>query len=101
MEATVSAEADAVHAPTTAVLRNGCNCMVMKHCADCERLKIEYQRTISEIYAVVGGRFNTVREKLRELARWQDVRDDAVEALYKHKKTHAAPESSSVLRNVA
>jgi archaellum component FlaC len=75
--------------------------MVMEHCPDCERLERKYRRTISEIYAVVDGKFNTVREKLRELARWQDVRDEAVEALYEHKKTHAAPESSRVLRNVA
>ena len=42
----------------------------MKHsllCPDCERLEREYQLTIVEIYSVVGGRFKTVGEKLREL----------------------------------
>src|SRR5437879_2654330 len=58
-------------------------------CPDCQRLEREYQLTIAEIYSVVGGRFKTLREKLRELFRWQDVRDKAVEAFYEHKKTHA------------
>ena len=67
-------------------------CSAMKPsllCPDCERLEREYQRTIVEIYSVVGGRFKTVGEKLRELFRWQDVRDKAVKAFYEHKKTHA------------
>jgi hypothetical protein len=68
-------------------------------CPDCERLEREYRRTIAEIYSVVGGRFKTVREKLRELFRWQDVRDEVVVALYEHKKTHAR--RASGLRRVA
>jgi hypothetical protein len=64
--------------------------VVKEHCLDCKRLEREYQRAISEISAVVGRRFNTVGERLRELSRWQDVRNEAVKALYEHKKTHAA-----------
>jgi len=78
------------------------NCSAMKHsllCPDCERLEREYQRTIVEIYSVVGGRFKTVGEKLRELFRWQDVRDKAVKAFYEHKKTHVR--RASGLRRVA
>jgi hypothetical protein len=58
-------------------------------CSHCKRLEFEYQRTIGEINSVVGGRFNTVGEKLRELCRWQDVRDKAVKTLYEHKKIHS------------
>jgi len=57
-------------------------------CHDCQRLEREYQLTIVEIYSVVGRRFQTVGEKLRELSRWQDTRDKAVNAFYQHKKTH-------------
>jgi hypothetical protein len=52
-------------------------------------LEREYQLTIAEIYSGVGGRFETIGEKLRELFRCQDVRDKAVKALYEHKKAHA------------
>jgi hypothetical protein len=64
----------------------------MKHsliCPDCEILEREYQLAIAEIDSVVGRRFNTVGEKLRELFRWQDTRDTAVKAFYEHKKSHA------------
>ena len=62
---------------------------VMKHslmCRDCERLEREYQLAIAKIYSVVGGRFETLGEKLRELFRCQDVRDKAVKAFYEHKE---------------
>jgi len=68
-------------------------------CPDCKRLEREYQLTIAEIYSVVGGRFKSVREKLHQLFRWQDVRDEAVEAFYEHKKTHVR--RASGLRRVA
>jgi len=58
-------------------------------CRDCERLEREYQLTIAEIYSVVGRRFETAGEKLRELFRCQDVRDKAVKAFYEHKKARA------------
>lgn len=67
-------------------------CSVMKHspmCPDCKRLEREYQLTIVELYSVVARRFKTVGEKLRELFRWQDMRDKAVKAFYEHKKAHA------------
>ena len=56
---------------------------------DCERLEREYQLAVAEIYSVVGGRCETVGEKLRELFRCQDVRHKAVKAFYEHKKVHA------------
>ncbi len=68
-------------------------------CSHCNRLEIEYQRTIGEINSVVGGRFNAVGEKLRELRRWQDVRDKAVKTLYEHKKIH--PRGASNPRRAA
>jgi hypothetical protein len=68
-------------------------------CPDCQRLEREYQITIVEINSVVGGKFKAVRDKLRELFRWQDARDKAVTAFYDHKKTHAR--RASGLRRVA
>jgi hypothetical protein len=58
-------------------------------CRHCGQLEREYQLAIAEIHCVVAGRFNTVGEKLRALFRWQDVRDNAVKAICKHKETHA------------
>ncbi len=58
-------------------------------CRDCETVEREYQLAVAEIYSVVGGRFGTVSEKLRELFRCQDVRDKAVKALDEHKRAHA------------
>jgi len=74
----------------------------MKHslkCADREILEREYQLTIAEIYSVVGRRFKTVGENLRELFRWQDIGDKAVKTFYEHKKAQAR--ASSGERRVA
>jgi len=57
-------------------------------CPICERWEREYEATIRAIYTVVDGEFNSVEEKLRELFRWQDLRDEAIERFYEHKKTH-------------
>jgi hypothetical protein len=73
---------------------------VMKHslrCHECKRLEREYQLAVAEIYSVVGGRFKTVGEKLRELLRWQDVRDKAVKAI-EHNKTHATVPSDTLCK---
>jgi hypothetical protein len=59
-------------------------------CHDCERLEREYERILGEIYSVVGGRFKTIDEKLRELWHWQDTRDKVLKAVYKHKGAHSA-----------
>jgi len=64
-------------------------------CPDCERLEHEYDLTIGEIYSVVDGRFGTVSEKLRELWRWQDMRDNVLKVLDKHKRTHATGTSGT------
>ena len=62
---------------------------VTKPCPECDRLETEYEHSVGEIRSVVGGKFNTVGEKLRELFRWQDVRDKTVKTIHKHKETHA------------
>jgi hypothetical protein len=58
------------------------------YCPACDRLKSEYQRAILEIHSVVRTRFVTLREKVRELHKWQDIRDAAVKAFYEHKASH-------------
>ena len=55
-----------------------------KHCPKCNRLGREYQLTIGQIYSVVEGGFKTVGEKLHELFRWQEMRDEAVKTFYEH-----------------
>jgi hypothetical protein len=62
---------------------------VLTVCAACQRLERKYQLTVDEIYSVVKGRFTTVGDKLRELFRCQDLRDEAMKAIHVHKKTHA------------
>jgi hypothetical protein len=57
-------------------------------CPVCDRLENEYEYTILEIRSVVRTRFPALREKLRELHKWQDIRDGALRALYKHKASH-------------
>ena len=58
-------------------------------CPECRRLELECQAFIDEIYAVVNGSFGPVSEKLNRLFEKQDMRDEATEALYAHKKTHS------------
>ena len=57
-------------------------------CPRCVRLEGEYQCAIDEISSVVSRRFPSSREKLRELHKLQDIRDDALKAYYMHKATH-------------
>jgi hypothetical protein len=58
------------------------------NCPACDRLESEYQRAVLEIHSVVRTRFATLHEKLRELHKWQDIRDGAVKAFYEHKASH-------------
>ena len=76
-------------------IRLAAEALAMSDCPECEKLERKYQLTIGEIYSVVGGKFNTVGEKLRELFRWQDMRDKTLKTLYAHKKTHAWGASGS------
>jgi type II secretory ATPase GspE/PulE/Tfp pilus assembly ATPase PilB-like protein len=57
-------------------------------CPACNKLEYEYQCAIHEIFSVVRTRFPTLREKLQELHKWQDIRDGAVKVFYKHKASH-------------
>jgi hypothetical protein len=61
---------------------------VERGCLECKSLERMYERTIRRIYAVVDGRFANVNEKLRELRKCQNLRDEALELLYVHKKAH-------------
>ena len=57
-------------------------------CPACNRLEGEYQCAIQEIFSVVKTRFPTLPQNLRELHKWQDIRDGAVKVFYKHKTSH-------------
>ncbi|MBV9181183.1 MAG: hypothetical protein JO356_07720 [Acidobacteria bacterium] len=57
-------------------------------CSICQNLEHDYQVCVREINSILQRRFRSGGEKLRELFRWQDRRDRAVQALYAHRKTH-------------
>jgi hypothetical protein len=57
-------------------------------CPTCDRLEGDYQVAIDEISSVVRTRFPTLRQKLQELHKWQDIRDGSVKAIYEHKASH-------------
>jgi hypothetical protein len=57
-------------------------------CDECKRLEREYRLAIDAIYAVVNGRFENVREKLKRLFEGQESRDKALTEFYAHKKSH-------------
>jgi len=52
-----------------------------------------YEGTTRRIQSVVDGRFCTLNEKLRELRKWQELRDEALDALYAHKEVHSREEA--------
>jgi len=56
-----------------------------ERCQECGRLEGHYQDAIKQIAIVVTTRFGSLRGKVRELRRWQEERDRAVERFYKHK----------------
>lgn len=57
-------------------------------CRKCDDLERQYQRTVDEIYSVLRTRFPAVCEKVLELRKWQDIRNNAIEAFHEHKKSH-------------
>ncbi len=57
-------------------------------CAQCEYLQQQYERAITHISEALGSRFQSLSDKVRELQKWQESRDEAIEALYAHKRTH-------------
>jgi hypothetical protein len=57
-------------------------------CSQCKRLERRYQLVLKKLYSVVDGRFDTVAEKLHELFRLQDSRDEVAGALHAHKRAH-------------
>ena len=65
-------------------------------CPSCESLERQYDDAIRHIRDVLANRMKTLGEKVRELHRWQEKRDDAIEAFYSHKQRH-----SGQVRNAA
>ena len=59
-------------------------------CHECQEIEQQYTRVIAEIQAVVNRRFESVREKIRELHGKQDVRDAIIRRMHQHSRKHAA-----------
>ena len=57
-------------------------------CSECKRLERDYQNTVTKIAFVVAKRSMRLSEKIQEVSKWQDARDEALEAFYEHKKCH-------------
>jgi NMD protein affecting ribosome stability and mRNA decay len=57
-------------------------------CPDCERLERGFHNAAKQIRAVVTNRYESTSARVRALRKWQDCRDRALEAFYKHKKIH-------------
>jgi len=68
-------------------------------CAYCEALERQYEDAISHIREVLELRFENVGQKVRELHRWQENRDEALEGFYRHKLNHR--KSRNALRRTA
>jgi hypothetical protein len=57
-------------------------------CYRCEELERRCQLVLDRIHWTAGRRFNTVAEKLDELFRLQDRRDEIAAELHAHKRVH-------------
>lgn len=57
-------------------------------CGECDRLELDLQVAVANIAFVVSTKFPDFGEKLRQLHKWQEMKDKANEALYTHKKSH-------------
>ena len=57
-------------------------------CQVCHFLEQTYQNAVQQIYAIAETRFDSLNIKLRQVHKWQDIRTDAIEAFYEHKKCH-------------
>lgn len=64
-------------------------------CPECKSLERKYELAVGQIYAVVDGRFNSPRAKVRDLHRYQDRRDDALKAWLDHRASHRVAKKSS------
>ena len=58
-----------------------------ERCPECARLESRIDAAISEIRAVVQGRFPSVGGKLARLFEKQDLRNKAIDAFYSHKRS--------------
>jgi hypothetical protein len=61
---------------------------VSARCSECDRLERLYEQSVARIFALMDKRFVERGEKIRELHRLQDVRDEALALFYAHKKRH-------------
>ena len=57
-------------------------------CPRCEALERRYDNVIAQIRELLDRRFPSPKEKVRDLHRWQEYRDEAIEELYEHKRMH-------------
>jgi hypothetical protein len=76
---------------TTARLRSAC--------PYCEALERQYDDAVGHIRELLELRFGSIRQKVRELHRWQENRDEAIEEFYSHKRSH--PKTRNAPRTAA
>lgn len=70
-------------------------------CPSCESLERQYDDAIRHIREVLANRLKTLGEKVRDLHRWQEKRDEAIEAFYSHKRRHRAQGRNGQRTNAA
>jgi len=57
-------------------------------CPRCEYLEQQVDSVIGHIRRVIETPLQSLREKVREIHRWQEKRDEAIEEFYTHRRTH-------------
>lgn len=70
-------------------------------CPHCDYLERQCDVAIHQIRKVLELQFQSMREKIRDLHRWQEIRDEAIETYYSHKKTHRPQIGNSCGRHAA
>jgi len=70
-------------------------------CPLCEYLEQQVDSAIIHIRWVIETRLQSLREKVRELHRWQERRDDAIEEFYTHRRMHRIYYVDAVERKIA
>jgi hypothetical protein len=71
-------------------MRQSSRCQVTRNtaCPNCEALERQCDDVVRRIREVLEERFRSLGDKVRELHRWQEERDEAIEVFYSHKRLH-------------
>jgi hypothetical protein len=71
-------------------MRQSSRCQVTRNtaCPNCEALERQCDDVVRRIREVLEERFRSLGDKVRELHRWQEERDETFEVFYSHKRIH-------------